>query len=207
MSHNTPKIGTASQDRAGEMSPELNDLNDVSAASPASGESLQWNGAAWVPASLSAAGSEMIFIGDGASKNYYSSGSNPAIGVDVNFHDLAPINTIPGATINVEASPPIGENWITSVSIPAGTYLFESSLALSFSTTSTANHLYYNGATSLGLWTPFGSSDFEVGCVQSRPDSRPGQTSTRSRRKVHDKPSAVSSQSSNQPRTNQCILD
>ena len=141
MSHNTPKIGTATANRVSEIAPALNDLSDVSVAAPSSGESLQWNGAAWVAASLSSSGSEMVFVGDGASKNYYSSGSNPAIGVDVNFHDNNPINTIPGATINVEASPPAGENWITSVDIPAGTYLFESSLALSFSTTSTANQL------------------------------------------------------------------
>jgi len=45
MSHNKLKIGTATPNKAGEMTVGLNDLSDVSAASPATDDLLQYSSA------------------------------------------------------------------------------------------------------------------------------------------------------------------
>jgi len=165
MSHNANKIGNATADRVSEIDVGVDDLADVSASSPSLGDVLVWGGASWGTGGLLAAGSEMIFIGDGASNAYYTSGSNPGAGVDVNIHDLAPINTIVGATVNVEASPPAGQNWITSVTLPAGTYQIDAKLALTFSITDTATFNFHDGSSYFGTTAVFGSSDFETGIV------------------------------------------
>ena len=50
MSHNTPKIGTATPDRAGDLNFVLNDLGNVS-GTPADGQFLAYTGAGWSPTS------------------------------------------------------------------------------------------------------------------------------------------------------------
>lgn len=165
MSHNSTKIGSSTPSRTSDVAINLGDLTDVSAGSPGAGDVLVWGGASWGAGGLMSAGSEMIFIGDGASNDYYTSGSNPAANVDVNLHALSPINTIVGATINVETSPPLGENWIKSVTLPAGTYMFEAALALTFSVTSTAEFNFHDGSAFFGVQAVFGSTDFQTGIV------------------------------------------
>ena len=156
MSHNLVKANSKTADRASTISVELSDLSDVSTTAPTTGQALTWGGAQWEPTTSSGAGGN-IFIGEGASVAYYSSATNPANNVDVYFYDTSPHNSISGATINSTS------NWIDSVTLPTGSYMLESCVALSFSTTGNSSYEYHNGTSFLGQVTYFGSTDFEVG--------------------------------------------
>lgn len=61
MSHNTPKIGTATQDRAGALDTSLTDLNDVS-GSPALSSALTYNGG-WSPTTAPAGSQATEVVG------------------------------------------------------------------------------------------------------------------------------------------------
>ena len=149
---------------------DLNDLTDVSAASPSLGNILTWGGASWGPTSASTL-SEIIFIGDGTSINYSGSGAtDPAVGVDAYLYDSSPVNTITGASITSSS------NWVSSVTLPAGTYMIEAVIALSFASTSSATFNFYDGSASFGLDSLFGSTDFEVGVVNRSTQTFAGAT-------------------------------
>jgi len=157
MSHNKLTIGTATSDRTSSLSTSLSDLDDVSSTAPNSNEFLKWSGSEWEGGAGGGSSTGVIFIGEGSSQNY--SGTNPAVGVDVSLYDSSPINTISGASITPSS------NWISSVTLPAGTYLFEASVALTFTTTSTATFQFSDGSNLYGLDTKFGSTDFQTGSV------------------------------------------
>lgn len=160
MSHNKFKVSTVSADRTSSISLDLGDLGDVSSTSPSSGEFLEWGGTEWAGATPSGGSSGVIFIGEGASQDYNNSSSASSIlGTNVEFYDSSPINTISGATITSSS------NWISSVTLPAGTYLFEAAIALTFSTTSNGIFRFYNGTSYFGIEAQYGSTDFQTGIV------------------------------------------
>jgi len=156
MSHNKLQINTETADRVSTISVELSDLSDVSATAPTAGQALTWGGTEWEPTASSGAGG-IIYIGEGASVAYYSSATNPANNIDVYFYDTSPQNSITGATISSTS------NWIDSVTLPTGSYMLESCIALSYSTTGNSSYKYHNGSIFFGQSTYFGSTDFEVG--------------------------------------------
>lgn len=83
MSHNTPKVGTATQDRAGALSTSLTDLSDVS-GSPSVSDLMEYGGAGWLPVSAPIAGqsTEVVTWVGGAHVGYSVGYSNfqPAVG-------------------------------------------------------------------------------------------------------------------------------
>ena len=161
MSHNKFKIGAVSGNRTSEIPLDLSDLGDVSSTAPNSGEFLEWGGTEWAGATPSGVGSSgVIFIGEGASQDYNnSSATDPILGTNVEFYDSSPINTISGASITPSS------NWISSVTLPAGTYLFEASIALTFSTTSNGVFRFYDGSSYFGIEAQYGSTDFQTAIV------------------------------------------
>ena len=170
MSHNSIKVGSAAPDRTSQVEMDLNDLTDVSAASPSSGDVLIWGGANW-GASAPSSVAEMMFIGDGTSIAYSGSGAtNPAAGVDAYLYDSSPVNTIPSATIASSG------NWVSSVTLPAGTYVIEACIALTFSTTSSGTFNFHDGTSYFGLDSFFGDTDFETGIINRAAQTFAGST-------------------------------
>jgi hypothetical protein len=171
MSHNSIKVGAGAPNRQSEIELDLDDLTDVSATSPSSGDILAWNGAAWAASAVAAGGAELMFIGEGSSQAYSGSGAtNPAAGVDAYFYDSSPINGITGATITSSGS------WVSAVTLPAGTYMIEAAVALTFSTTSSATFDFHDGSAYFGLDSFFGSTDFETGIVNRSTQTFAGST-------------------------------
>lgn len=171
MSHNSVKVGSGEPDRQSEIGLDLNDLTDVSAASPSSGDILAWDGANWSASAGAAGGAQLLFIGEGSSQAYSASGAtNPATGVDAYLYDSSPINGITGASITSSSS------WVSSVTLPAGTYMIEAAVALTFSTTSSATFNFHDGTAYFGLDSYFGSTDFETGIVNRSTQTFAGTT-------------------------------
>lgn len=122
MSHNKIKIGNAEPNKNSEISPSLGDLSNVSISSPQANQGLVYNGSTWESGSIGG-GSEYIFLGEGASNDYSNTGNTGSVGVGDYWYiyDSSPQNTISNATLNVVSS----TNWIESVTLPAGHYVFE----------------------------------------------------------------------------------
>jgi len=123
MSHNTPKIGTATQDRVGALDTSISDLADVS-GSPADGETLVYSSAssAFIPGANTRMTTDYIFIGRGESDAYTNTGQAgatiPATSDVWYYYDTNPQITITGASVtNV-----VGTDWIESITLPAGQY-------------------------------------------------------------------------------------
>ena len=136
MSHNKIKLGTSEPNRAGELSPDLSDLNNVSSTAPTSGQYLKYNStsAEWEPdaGTTSATTSvEHIWIGEGASQTYPEAWAN---GNGVYFYSSStPINTITGATVTSSDG---YTSWYDTFTLPAGTYLIYARAQGDFSSSS-----------------------------------------------------------------------
>ena len=136
MSHNKIKVGTAEPNRAGEISPSLSDLNNVSSTAPTSGQYLKYNSTSteWEPdagTSTASTSVEHIWIGEGASQTYPESWAD---GNGVYFYSSStPTNTITGATVTSSDS---YSNWYDTFTLPAGTYLIYARAQGDFSTSS-----------------------------------------------------------------------
>ena len=122
MSHNTPKIGSATQNRAGGISPALADLDDVTTATPADGEVLTYVSATsdWRNVAGSTDNSEYAYlwfddgpVGYGVGANTYSLSTSTKF-----YWRQADRASLVGASTS-----PVGGTWYTGVTVPAGTYL------------------------------------------------------------------------------------
>lgn len=132
MSHNNTKVNSQEPNRAGVVSQALNDLSDVSASSPNSGEVLLYSGGTWSASSASGVSGGLINIGDGESNAYSNTGAS-SIGAssDLYFYDSSATNTISGSTINYVTS----TNWASSVELPSGDYMIWVRYGAEFSST------------------------------------------------------------------------
>jgi hypothetical protein len=128
MSHNTTTVGTAEPDVTGNIAVNVNDLSDVSTATPTNGQSLIWDSATstWVYDALPpAAKDQYVVIGEGASVDYSTSGASSLSSIRI--YDANPTNTITDAVLNKSG------DWITSVTLPVGEYIIEAQVDLTFS--------------------------------------------------------------------------
>ena len=83
-----------------------------------------------------------ISIGQGETSAYSNSGaSNFNTGSTLYFYDTAPINNITNATITSSS------DWVSSVTLPAGSYLFTANFSPSFSASGSLSYVLYNGST------------------------------------------------------------
>jgi len=94
-----------------------------------------------------------IRIGGGSlSDNYSNSSATELNNSTLEFYDSSPINTIEGATITSSS------NWISGVTLPAGTYLLEAAFALSFSASGKFSFQWHDGSSSRGTRAQLGST-------------------------------------------------
>jgi hypothetical protein len=140
MSHNSVKVDTQEPNRAGEITQSLNvnDLSDVSAASPSDGQALIYSSGTW---SSGTAGSssdiQYIFYGRGETEHYeYSPATSLGTGAVLYVYDTDGQNTITGATVSTTATTGTGGgDWLGSVTLPAGTYRIVLTCLPTFTTT------------------------------------------------------------------------
>jgi hypothetical protein len=147
MSHNKTKIGTAEQDREGNMLVTLSDLNDVSGI-PSEGQILKYSSGSWEAANMSSVSSSVSFImiGRGEDSSYTNSPqSTNQINVNdvIYLYDTNPRNTISGATITQT------NNWVESVTLPIGQYLIRAQSEFQFSASGHAAYCMFNNTTKI----------------------------------------------------------
>jgi len=133
MSHNKIKVAGQEPNSSGVITIALNNLSDVTASSPSESDILQYSSGAWVTNSLASVSSsaEYLLIGQGESNGYNNSTTDTTISNNdiLNFYDTAPKNTLSGASVvNYLAT-----NWITGVTLPAGTYWVLTTFRVEFS--------------------------------------------------------------------------
>ena len=143
MSHNTTNVSNKKPDVSGNITLELTDLSNVSGTA-STNQFLKYDGTNWAPADASAASSvEFIFIGHGQSNAYSNSphGSGAFTSTsDLYVYDTSPTNTITGATITSS------NNWVSSVTLPSGTYLVSGQTLLAFSSSGYAVYAFYDSS-------------------------------------------------------------
>lgn len=194
MSHNSIKIGSASPNVSGEISPSISDLSDVT-GTPSDGQYLAYNSTAseWQPVTDTSVSDtvEYFIFGRGESENYSESpetATSIAQSAPLYLYDSNPINGINGATYSSTTSTGVGGGeWLNTVTLPAGTYRVNCSFLPSFSTSgyftfavrkqgSTIVSSYASvgtltastsagGATSSGIFTLTGSTVIHPYCV------------------------------------------
>lgn len=172
MSHNKITVAGQKPDVNGDVSVNVENLSDVS-GTPSTNDYLKWSGTAWEPtanASLNT-GVGHIFIGQGESDNYSNSPHGTgsfAVSDQIYFYDSSPVNTITGATITSS------NGWISSVTLPAGDYLFNVKTLFEFSATGYGAYAVYQNTTKLTSYGVIGenrsgfsgSSDISMGIIQ-----------------------------------------
>jgi len=159
MSHNKIKLGSAEPTRTSELEPNLGDLNNVSESGLANGDYLTYDGSQWSNTPQAAAYAGTIFIGEGASQNYSGSGaSGVAVGDDVEFYATSSTNTISGATITSAS------NWVSSVTLPAGTFKMYAVAGLELTNSSgLLEYRWSDGSSAIGATGNCGYTDDLVG--------------------------------------------
>ena len=140
MSHNTVNVSNKKPDVNGNISVELSDLSNVSGTA-STNQFLKYDGTNWTPTDGSSIG--YIFIGHGES-NAYSNSPHGSGGFastsDLYVYDTSPVNTISGATITST------NNWVSSITLPAGNYLVSGQILLKFSSSGYAVFSFHNSS-------------------------------------------------------------
>lgn len=133
MAHNAHRINNQGPNVAGDMTLDIGDLNDVSAAGAATGQGLAYNSATgmWTPAALPT--NEYIYLGVSAAlASTETHGMAFTAGSVVYFQAVTALNTIAGATLTKAA----GKNvWYSTITLPAGKYSIISNAYCLFSST------------------------------------------------------------------------
>lgn len=141
------RIGAAVANSAGEITPSLSDISDIT-GTPADGQNLQYSAGTglWSPVTPSGATKEYIRWGQGESVSYSTSPSNTSLNssnpktIVIYPYDSNPVNTIPSSTIRTrDPSGTVGSQstypWLYYVILPAGTYRFTATCNVDFSST------------------------------------------------------------------------
>jgi hypothetical protein len=128
MSHNKITVANQNPDSAGNVSIDISNMSDVNVSSPADNQVLQYSTSAseWQNQTLSL-GSGLLVIGQGESNAYSNSGASSMSG-DVYLYDSSPVNTL-GATITKY----LATDWVTSITLPAGSYFAQLTYRVEFS--------------------------------------------------------------------------
>lgn len=155
MSHNKIKVGTAEPNRTSQLNIDINDLNNVSVSSLTANQILTYNGTNWANGSVEGG---LIFAGEGATQNYSGSGAGGVTtSDDIEFYASSPVNNL-GATITSSS------NWISSITLPAGTYKLQAVAGLELSASSgLLEYRWHDGTSLLGATGNCGYTDDRVG--------------------------------------------
>lgn len=144
MSHNATKVNDQNPNTAGQIAIGLNDLSDVTASSPSTGQTLRYN-SGWA---LSLPTTTLSLFGTGQTQAYPTSGSAIAAGVDLHFY---------GEAHNGVGAVGIYTAWFDTITLPAGRYILTaaSGVTMSSSTGEVSFRWYdhtaasYNGTTGI----------------------------------------------------------
>ena len=160
MSHNKIKIGSKSPNTSGEITVDLNDLNNVNASSPSDTQLLKYVSASseWQAVDPSAASPTMeyILIGQGESNDYDNSTTDTTITSShiLGLYDTSPTNNITGASLTNEGS----TDWVKSISLPAGKYQIWLSYRVEFSASGFFAFAVFSGSTRISSFACIGES-------------------------------------------------
>jgi len=149
MSHNTPKIGSTSQNRAGGISPALADLTDATTTTPADGDVLAYASATsdWRNVAGSTDNSEYSYLWFDDGPTAYGVGSSTySLSTNQKFYwRQADRASLVGAGIS-----PVGGTWYGGVTVPAGTYLLMLSPATNASSGQYVTWQWHDGTSFFG---------------------------------------------------------
>ena len=122
MSYNNIKVNNEKPDSSGNVTVDLEDVNDISISSLANNQVLRYNGTNWVNSSESLT-KEYLFIGEGSSQDYANSGRSGSISNShyAAIYDSSPVNTIANASFSYKDNDS-STNWIHYITLPAGKY-------------------------------------------------------------------------------------
>ena len=126
MAHNKIKVAGQSPDKDGDITVNVEHLDDVTITSVQPNQILQYDSGTthWVNADTSAlSGGTVLFIGDGTSTAYPTGGSALANNVDLHFYNV----------VYNGVSATVGSGWIDSITLPAGSYLCNAVAGITFS--------------------------------------------------------------------------
>ena len=162
MSHNNTKVGGQNPDIQGDVTLGLNDLSDVSAGTPATGQLLQYDSgsSSWAAANTPATTIEHMWIGGKAKAYSNSPATSLSSGQTVYIWDDSPINTISGSSISVTSGNANADenNWVQSITLPAGKYVFRVQSMFEFSASGYAVYQFWAGASSITGYGVVGDS-------------------------------------------------
>ncbi len=154
MSHNKIKVGSATPDFNGDVTLNLDNLSDVS-GTPSTDQYLQYDGSGWTPVNAAAGSTvEFIFIGHGESQDYqYSPHGTGAFTStsDLYIYDSNHTNTITNATVTITSgqADPRSDNWISSITLPAGNYIVSGQTLLEFSSSGYAAYAFHDSSNNV----------------------------------------------------------
>jgi len=145
MSHNNNKVGSAEPNRQGEITVNVNDLSDVNASSPSSGEILKYDSSTSKYINAPLVNAQYMLIGQGESDAYSNSGLTSIAATDeFRLYDTSPINEITGASISKVGS----THWVDEITLPAGRYTVLNNIRVVFTASGEFTwRLYSNTAT------------------------------------------------------------
>ena len=163
MSHNKIKVAGQTPDINGDITVDVANISDVTITTPTSGQFLTYDGAGWENTSPAAITPGIIFAGEGATQNYSGSGaSGVAVSDSIEFYASSPTNTISGASITSASS------WISSITLPAGTFRILAVAGLELTASSgLVEYRWHDGTSLVGATGNAGYTDDRVGnpCV------------------------------------------
>ena len=144
MAHNKIKVAGQSPDKDGDITVNVEHLDDVTITSVADNQVLQYDSgsSSWINANSSAlSGGTVLFIGDGTSTAYPTGGSALANNVDLHFYNV----------VYNGVSATVGSGWIDSITLPAGSYLCNAVAGITFSTSNgEATYRFHDGSSFFG---------------------------------------------------------
>lgn len=144
MSHNNIKVAGQAPNSAGEITVNVEHLDDVNITSVSSNQVLQYDTASskWINNDINLLGiGTVLFIGDGSSTAYPTGGSALANNVDIHFYNV----------VYNGVSATVGSGWIDSITLPAGTYLCNAVAGITFSSsTGEATYRWHDGTSFFG---------------------------------------------------------
>lgn len=144
MSHNKIKVAGQTANRDGEITVNVDHLDDVTITSVQADQVLQYDSGSstWINADASSlSGGTVLFIGDGSSQNYPTGGSALANNVDLYFYSV----------VYNGVSATVGSGWIDSITLPAGSYLLNAVAGVTFSTSNgVCTYRWHDGTSFFG---------------------------------------------------------
>lgn len=130
MSHNKITVASQSPDASGNVSIDVANMSDVNVSSPADNQVLQYSTSAseWQNQTL-ALGSGLLVLGQGDSNAYSNSGASSMSGA---VYLYAPSSSIVN-TLNATITKYPTTDWVTSITLPAGSYFAQLTYRVEFS--------------------------------------------------------------------------